>query len=507
MADSRSKNAKRNIIGAMLNRIVTLLAQFFRRTVFIYCLGELYLGLNSLFSSTLNFLSLAELGIGGAMIFSMYKPIAEGDDNMVCALLNLYRRIYRLVGASILIIGLFLMLFLPYLIKGEMPDDVNLYVLYSMFLANTVLSYFLYAYKGSILTASQRSDIASNIGSIISIISSICQIIVLYLFKDYYIYNVVLIIFTVISNLVINHVVNKRYPQYTCRGKLNSETLTDIKKRVAGLFVYKVCYVFRDMLDAVFISAFIGLSVLGKYNNYMFILNTLTGILIIVRTNITASIGNSLATESEHKNHDDFNKIQILYMWISIWCTVCLFCLLQPFIKLWVGQNYCLGYIELTLFCLHFLCLKLGDVCSTYRQAAGLWWQDRYRPIVEAMVKTILNLSIIRYFGVAGALGGSIVCLLFINSIWASWVLYRYYFKQHSQWEYIRRNLFYLAISVVLCATVGWMCSFIADAGILMFATKCIICLVIPNILLWFILHVLPEYKGSMIMVRNLVRA
>lgn len=507
MADSRSKNSQRNLVWAMISKCVILLVQFFSRTVFIYTLGEMYLGLNSLFASTLDFLVLAELGVGAAMIFSMYKPMAENDTATVCALLNLYRKVYRIIGTVMLIGGTIMMFFLPYLIKGDIPDDMNLYVLYALNLANTVMSYFLFAYKGSILTANQRSDISSRIGIVLGTLSNLCQIIILLLFRNYYLYCCVFLIFTVISNLVINHVVNKKYPMYKCYGTLDKNLLTDIKKRIAGLFVYRICYVFRDAIDAVFISAFIGLSVLGKYNNYMFIINTLTGLLVLARSSITASIGNSLAIENEEKNYNDFKKCQLLYMWTSIWCTVCLFCLFQPFIELWVGANYLLGEIELFMFCLYFLCHKLGDICSTYRQAAGLWWQDRYRPVVEAIVKTILNFTIIKYFGINGALGGSVFCLVFINSIWASWVLYRYYFKHQRQWDYIKRNLFYLVVAVILCFIMGLFCSLLPGDGIMNLILRAIACLIIPNLFLWMVFKHIGEYSDSIAMLKRLLRA
>ena len=506
MADSRLVNSKRNLVWAFSSKGITLALSFLTRTVFIYTLGELYLGLNSLFASTLDFLVLAELGVGAAMVFSMYKPMAENDTATVCALLNLYRKIYRIIGSVILLAGLILVFFIPHLIKGDVPEGMNIYILFILNLSKTVLSYFLYAYKGSILTANQRSDISSRIGIVLSIFSSIFQILVLLVFKDYYFYCGLSIIFTIISNLVNNIVISRKYPQYKCYGSIDKELLNDIKKRVAGLFVYRVCYVFRDAIDAVFISAFIGLSVLGKYNNYMFFINTITGLLIIARSSITASIGNSIATESEQKNYLDFNRCQLLYMWISIWCTVCLYCMLQPFIVVWIGPNYLLGEVELALFCLYFLCHKLGDICSTYRQATGLWWQDRYRPIVEAIVKTILNFTIIKYFGVAGALSGSIICLVFINSIWASWVLYRYYFKHQRQWDYIKRNIIYLLIAVVVCAVVGFICKLLPGEGVMNLVFRAIVCLVLPNLLLWAVFRFNKDYSDSIKIVKSLIR-
>lgn len=505
--DSRSTNIKRNIIWATVNRVLTLVIQFFNRTVFIYCLGDLYLGLSGLFTSTLNFLALAELGIGSALIFSMYKPLADGDDAEVCALLNLYRRVYRIIGLSMLVIGLVLMMLLPYMIKGEVPPDANVYLLFLVYLLNTVLSYFLYAYKNSILIANQRSDLLSNISTVLVLITNTIQIVILLLFKDFLLYSLVFVLSTIANNLVINYVVNKRYPQFKCAGEVRGDQLADIKRRVFGVFLYRICYVFRDAIDAMFISAFIGLSVLGKYNNYMFVLNTITGFMVMIRTNITASIGNSLATESEDKNYADFQRSQMLYMWISIWLATCLFCLLQPFITLWVGKEYLLGQVELGLFCVYFLCYKLGDICSTYRQAAGLWWQDRFRPIVEAIAKVILNFLVISFLGVAGILANSIVCLLLINSIWASWVLYRYFFKSHRQFDYIWRNLYFLLITILIFILVSYLCNFIPGDGVMPFIYKCIISFTIPHLLLWLALRPLPEFKASVSMLMQVVKA
>ena len=186
MAESRVINTKKNILGGMLNRIVMLLLPFLTRTAIIYTFGAEYLGLNSLFAAILNVLALAELGVGSAMVFSMYKPMAEGDDDTVCALLNLYRKIYRIIGSVILIVGLSLLPFLDKLIKGNPPDAVNIYILYLIFLSNTVISYFLFAYKTSILTAAQHSYILSNISSVLSVISELTKLLMIVVFKDFY---------------------------------------------------------------------------------------------------------------------------------------------------------------------------------------------------------------------------------------------------------------------------------------------------------------------------------
>lgn len=505
MDKSRLYNVKRNMIGGLVNKIITLFLPFFTRTAIIFYLGSLYLGLNSLFSSILNILSLAELGFGTAMVFSMYEPIATGNDSLVCALLSLYRKIYRVVGCVILLLGLSLMFVLPRLIKGEIPPDVNIYLLYLIFLCNTVLSYFLFAYKSSILIADQRSDIDSNILSITTTASTFVQLLVLLFFKNYLLYCLVFPVFTIIKNLITNRVVNQKYPQYYCKGTISREKFDDIKKRVGGLFIYKLCYVFRDTFGSIVISAFIGLTVLAKYNNYYYIITTLTGFLAIIKTSITAGVGNSIVTETQEKNYTDFNTCQLLYMWLSGWSTVTLFCLFQPFIKLWIGSEYLFDSNTVALFCLLFFCYKAGDICAVYRQAAGLWWEDRYRPIVEAILSVILSIVLVRIWGVSGVILSTIICLVFINSIWASFILYKYYFTKYRQKEYILKLLAYYTSTFVAVVVTGATCSLIKLDGIVGLVIYSLVCFFIPNIIFIPCLSFLPEFRNGINLVKRLV--
>lgn len=506
MADSRMKNAKRNMLGGLVNKIVNLLLPFLTRTALIYFLGALYLGLNSLFSAILTMLSLAELGFGAAMVFSMYEPIAKHDDDLVCALLALYRKIYRITGAVILTLGLGIMFFLPKLIKGEVPNDINIYWLYLLFLGNTVLSYFLFAYKSSILTADQRSDIKSNIQSVLTILSTASQLVVLVIFKNYYLYCIIWPIFTVINNLVTNRIVKKKYPQYYCHGCLDKSQITDIKKRVGGLFIYKLCYVFRDTFGSVVISSFLGLVALANYNNYFYIINALTGIMTIIKTSITASVGNSIAVETQEKNYNDFKVCQMLYMWISVWCTVTLYCLFQPFIKLWIGESYLFSDEVMLLFCILFFSYKAGDICAVYRQAAGLWWQDRYRPIVEAVTNVVLSVSLVQVWGVSGVLISTIICLILINSIWASRVLYRNYFDKYNQREYIGRIAYYWVVMFVSLMITGFVCRLVHLEGVMNLIVCFAICVVIPNAIILAGFKILPEFSMSVHVFKRILK-
>ena len=191
---SRTKNAARNVLFGLINKIIVLLFPFAIRAIIIQTLGSEYLGLNSLFTSILQVLNLAELGFNSAVVYSMYKPIAENDTNTICALMNLYRKIYRIIGIIVVVVGLILLPFLSYLIKGSYPTDINIYILYIIYLFNTGLTYFLFAYKSALLTAHQRSDVISNVQSIAFILQYVIQIIILLKTKNYYMFVIVLFI-------------------------------------------------------------------------------------------------------------------------------------------------------------------------------------------------------------------------------------------------------------------------------------------------------------------------
>lgn len=185
---NRTKNAVRNMFFGLLLKVYQALMPFIMRTVMIYSLGVSYVGMNGLFTSVLQILNIAELGISSAMIFSMYEPIAKKNDKKICELLKLYRVYYLFIGTIILILGLILLPFLPKLISGKVPEDINIYYLFLLYLVSTVLSYWLFAYRSSLLEAHQRNDIISKIQIISSTIQFAVQIILLVIFKNYYLY-------------------------------------------------------------------------------------------------------------------------------------------------------------------------------------------------------------------------------------------------------------------------------------------------------------------------------
>jgi len=260
MRIERTKNAAKGITAGLLLRILQTVLPFLMRTAMIRLMGVEYLGLNGLFTSILHILNLAELGVGAAMVFSMYRPIAEDDEATICALMRLYRRYYRLIGLVVGTMGLALMPVLPKLISGEIPPELDIYVLYLLNLGSTVLTYWLFAYKNCLLQAHQRTDVASLIAMLTSLVQTVLQFAVLLLTRNYYWYVIVAMATQALNNVCTAAVATKMYPRYRPRGKLSRAQTRAINDRIRDLFTGKLGSVVLSSSDTVVISAFLGLT-------------------------------------------------------------------------------------------------------------------------------------------------------------------------------------------------------------------------------------------------------
>ncbi len=456
------RNAKRNITIGLINKIVLLILPFISRMVINQQLGAQYLGLNSLFSSILFVLTLSELGLSSALVYHMYKPIAEDDYEKLSALLNLYRKAYLLTGTIISVIGLALVPFLPKLISGSCPADVNIYVIYLIQLFNCAISYFLFGYKQSLLVAHQRNDIDSLINLLTQFGLQVAQIVLLITTYNYYLFIICMPVFTIVNNLWIAYFTNRLYPNLKCRGKLDRDTLQNIKKLVMGSFVQKACGVTRNSLDSICISAFVGLAITGMYNNYYTIFNGVTMLLAVLSVSITGGIGNHVVIKTKEENFGELQLLDFLYMALSGWCVTCLLCLSQPFMKIWMGDDMLLPVATVINMCIYFYSLKLGDMRSIYYNATGMWWEMRWRSIVETISNLVLNIGLGYFFGINGIVLATTISIVLFNFIWGASIIFRCYFGKDKLPKYYLYQLRYLLNTVVICLITYIACSVIS---------------------------------------------
>lgn len=481
----------------LLAQILTIVGPFVVRTVFIRTLGAEYLGLNSLFTSILTVLSLSELGFGTAIVFSMYQAIADDDSDTICALLAAYRKVYRIVGLVILTAGLAVAPFLPKLIRGSYPEDISLTAVYLVFLFNTVCSYFMYAYLGALFSAFQRDDIVRRVSMAFNLVMYALQIAILALVRNYYVYIALMPLFAVLTNLWTAYLAKRTYPQYRPTGTLKEGVKESIRIKLGGLMISRVCEVSRNSFDSIFISMFLGLTEIAIYNNYYYVMNSVIAVVAILASAILAGAGNSVASETVEKNHADMMRLNFGYMWVGGWCTVCLLCLFQPFMRLWAGAELMLPMSSVVLICLYFYVLKMGDIRSVYVQAKGIWWENRFRALAEAFINITLNYFLGKRFGLNGIIIATLISLFFINFCYGSRLIYKYYFTRQRASDYFIFHGKCALVTGFACAITYYCCNIIPDT-IWGFLIRMGICVIIPNLIYLLIYRRTRMYAESM---------
>lgn len=456
---TRTQNTIRNTLWGAVYRIATLIGPFIIKTIIIKELGLEYSGLSSLFSSILTVLNLANLGFSSSLVFTMYKAIAEEDNDALCAMLNFYRKVYRIVGLAILGMGLIIMPFLPNLVSGYYPSDINLYALFAIYLGETCLDYLMFAYNIAIFTAYQRGDVSLKISTVRYCIQYVIQAIVLLVFRNYYIYVIILPLMVIPNNIANYVAARKLYPQITCRGKLNPEVKSDIYKRVGTLFGHKIGSTMLVSVDSIIISSFLGLTTLSLYSNYSYILTAVNGLVEIITNGSLSGIGNKLITDSEDENYELFHTMN--YGWVALvgGAAACMLCCYQPFISaVWLGSEYLFDDKLMMLIVLYFFSWMFRIMLLTYRDAAGLWTKDWLKPYVGMVINVVGSVLMVKFTGsVAGVLVPTIFVFFFVYFPWEMWAVVKYQFHRCCG-QYLKLMIRCVALAVLGCTLCYCTC-------------------------------------------------
>lgn len=489
----------------IVNRCINLLVPFAIRTIIMQRLGAAYLGLGSLFTSIIQVLNLTELGVGSALVFSMYRPIAEGRNEEVCSLLSLYKKLYRLIGFLILCVGVAIMPFLPKLIDMEalVGLDINVYMLFAIYLFNTVATYFFFAYKKSILIASQRQDVISNVDSIVHLIMYLVQIISLYVFPNYYLYIIFLPVFTLIDNGVSAWQAKKMYPYIDCGVPVSLESAKSIFEQMKFLVGHKIGAVIISSADSIVISAFLSMKTLTTYGNYFYVVSAINGFINVGYNAILASVGNSIITENKTKVYTLFEDLTFAVSIVVSFCTICMLCLYQPFMHLWMGENYMFEMTTVVLFCVYFYTWQIRVIGLNFKDAAGMWKNDWFKPYVGMAVNLILNCVLVKICGVDGVLLATIVVMVFVYFPWETVVLFKDLF-QRSMVRYIL-NYFLRGVIVFICSAISFkLTSAIVADNLLTFVFKAVVTCFVAGISLLISYTIFPQMKHWGIRLKGL---
>ena len=506
MRIERTKNSVKGIQYGFFLKIYQIFMPFIMRTLLIYYLGLQYAGLNGLFTSILQVLNLAELGVGSAMVFSMYKPIADDDNAQICALMNLYKKYYRFIGIIIAVIGIALIPFLQFLINGDIPKDINIYILYGIELSATVVSYWLFAYKGALFSAHQRNDIISIIKIITSTIQYCFQIIVLVIWRDYYIFILIALGSQILNNILTGIWAAHTYPDYRASGNLEGKELKNLKQRIRDLFTSKVGGVIVTSADSIVISAFLGLKVLAIYQNYYLILTSIIGFISVIHNSCLAGVGNSLITEKEEKNYKDFKEYTFIIMWITGFCTCGLLCTYQDAMELWQGKDCLMPYNAVICLCIYFYIFELNQLLNVYKDAGGIWRKDRFRPLVTAGSNLVINLLLVNNWGLYGVLLSTVFSTIFVGMPWLFHNLFTTLFNRKNFKPYFLSVMKYTFTTGVLSLLCIGVCLLIPWVGWIGFLVKGFLCTAIFNVVYFYITRKSEEFKNALRIIDKITK-
>ncbi len=454
------RNARRNVFAEVLNRVLTLGLPFVSRTVFIWIIGAEYLGLNGLFTSVLGVLSLAELGFGQAIVYAMYKPVADDDKGTLCAYYAFYRIVFRIVGGLILLSGLALLPFLPRLVHGDMPADINLYAIYLIHLANAVISYFLFAYKGVLLTVHQRLDVQTHIDTVVQISQNVGSLLVLCLTRNYYYYVLVTIVFTVMKNVLIAREAKRLFPDVVCRGRLTRAQTRKLLGDVGSIFLHRIGTVIAYSSDNLVVSSCLGLVSVAVYGNYYTIYKTVSSFVYVIFNSLTAGFGNAIHTESKDDVWEKFRKMNGFALVVISWCAAVMLALYQPFMSLWTGRDSGLvrPFTTAALMVVYFYVNNARQGLLVLKEALGLWRPDQFKPVVSGVINCVVSIALAQVIGMDGIILGTILAFLFVEIPWESAVVFRNYFTGGDAkgggflGRYVRLQVSFLVFAVALCA-------------------------------------------------------
>ena len=477
----RIKNSIKNIYYSLLIQVCMTLLGFISRRVFINNLDIEYLGVNGLLTNILSMLSLVEGGIGASIVYNMYKPLAEDDKPAIIALVQLYKKLYMVVAAVVFVISLLIYPFLGKIMKDS--NNVSyITVIYFIFVGNNIVTY-LNAHKWSLINADQKGYVLNKYNLRFNIATYVIKILVLQFTKNYVLYIIIEFIISLIQTMWNGSIVNKQYPyikidkKYTVEKKVKTNLVTNVK----AIMLHNIGGYIVTGTDNILISALVNVKSVGLYSNYTMVMSQLASILTQVLGGIGASVGNLIATEDSDKSYSIFKVTHFINFWIFSFAVIFLYNILEPFIDWWLGKGLLLDNMTFIVVLLNYYLMGLRNTILTFKNKAGIFDEDKYFPLIEAVINLGASLILVKYFGLAGIFLGTTVSTLAVPM----WIQPKLVFNKIfnlSLREYYKKYLEYFLLTIIIGFTTTVLCNLVKVNNLfLSLIIKGIICAIVPN--------------------------
>lgn len=479
VSQSRFSNSVKNSAFALLSQMITIVLGFFSRRVFVECLSAEYLGISTAFTSILSILSLAELGVGSAIIYSLYKPIASQDNEKIKSLMKLYQRVYVAVGTLIFVVGVGLTPFLGAFVK-EMPQIEGVRLIYLLLVIQNASQYF-FSYKINFLSATQQGHIVQKFNIATTFVQVSLQIALLLILKDYYTYLAIGVLCPFIKNIFASIKVNRMYPFLREKAqKLEKSETKKIGENVGAIFIYKICQKLSATIDTVLISKMMGVIEVAIYSNYHLLISYVDMLFVNVFGAITPSIGNFMTCDDDHKKRELFSALQLVYYWVGTYLAVGLIVLFNPFIELWLGADYLFPQSIVLALVVSITLTNFQRPCSLVRDSNGLFKYGKLRPLFMSIINVVTAIILANFMGTIGVVLGTCIAKA-VTVVWYDpYIVYKHTLKKG-----LTKYFVTYALQWALLVALAFICSsiyrMINIGGLLGFIIGIIVVTVIVN--------------------------
>lgn len=502
--DSRTNNFVRNSMVGMLMQLFSLILSFVSRTIFIKILTNDYLSINGLFSNILSTLSFVELGFGTALLYMMYRPVAENDKEKIKTVLKYYRRVYAIVGLTMLILGILVIPFMGIIIKDPPHIPENLNFIYVLFLVNTCIGYF-YSHKTAIINAYQKNYVVSIYSQVFKWIQVILQTVFLIVTKNYIIYLVIQIVCTLLNNILISRKADKMFPYIKEKNvvPLSKDERKEVNHKVKALIFYKLNPSILNGSTNLVMSSVLGVAYVGIYSNYYLITSYLTMFINQITNALEPSIGNLNALETGKRKEETFYKILFMCFFIFGLACALLMALINDFINIWIGKEYLFSMFIVFAMLLNVYVNGVNFACYSFRTTSGLFERAQLVPLYEVILNVVFSILFAKWFGVAGIFLGATLAK-FLTFFWTDpLLLYKYLFKNKNTKEYFIKYLMYISITIGVGALLTYISSMFVTTNYISWFIKAVILSFMALALFVLLTFKTKEFKALFEVVKN----
>ena len=509
MKESRTTKAILNAKYNLLFLIINIVIAFFSRKVFIDCLGTQFLGLSSTLQSLLSFLSLAELGIGTAIGVSLYKPLADDDKKSINEIVSVLGYYYRNIGLFILIVGVIISFFLPYIFEGEEISYVVVYLTFYAFLISTLVTYFL-NYRQTLLSSDQKNYVVTKYIQTANVAKLLIQMVVAYLTSNVYAWIIIELLFGFLACIILNLRINKTYPWLVSKvsiGKEKKSNYTHIKSYTKQLFIQKVAGFTANQISPLLIFSFVSLDMVTCATNYTTLLSKLTMFSNSIFFSTDAAIGNLIVSKDKNSIVDVYKEMFSMYFFLAIFFSYMLFFMMEPFIGLWLGKQFILGKIVLLLYVINFFVCQYTGATWQFLNGYGLF-KDVWASISEMGIYLLFALLGGYLWGLEGILLAAALSKVSIHVFWKPYFLFTQGFCV-SIWIYVKmliRHLCVYSFILLLCEPLRIMLLIEFDDWTSWIINSVILFIVFLVIAFPILYLTIPQFKSLFERVKFLIK-